>query len=206
MTESLTVRCPVCRRAHRYTAPAYPCACGRPVAPSLDPDGTVAEVRHRAWEEEWVEVRCAACGDEGQWPRPELGCPCGTVLRLPVHDPFDTVEAVVRYLRTLGHGDLHRARRGLASGVGLAGRGVLVQVDPTGSPATARDVECLWLTAMTRSARRVLHFSLAAYPAGVRARADLLHVPLFVLGPGTGPRPANAPAAALAATAADGTG
>ncbi|MGP2442551.1 hypothetical protein [Streptomyces sp. JW3] len=199
MTESLTVRCPVCRRAHRYTAAAYPCACGTPVAPPLDPDGTVTEVRHRAWDEEWIGVRCASCGGMGQRPRPELGCPCGTVLSLPVHDPFDLVAAVVRYLGRLGHRDLLHARRGLTAGVGLAGRGVLAQVDPSGAAATVRDVECLWLTAATRSARCV-HFSSAAYPAEVRARADLLRVPLFVLGPGHVPRPVNGAAAAMDAT------
>ncbi|MEU4659447.1 hypothetical protein AB0G32_36890 [Streptomyces sp. NPDC023723] len=198
MTESLTVRCPVCRRAHRYTAPAYPCACGTPVAPALDPDGTVTEVRRRVWEEEWIGVRCGACGGRGQRPRPELGCPCGTVLSLPVRDPFDLVAVVARHLHGLGHRDLHHARRGLTGGVGLAGRGLLAQVDPSGSPATVRDVECLWLTATVRSARGV-HFSRTGYAAEVRARADQLGVPLFVLGPGAVPRPANGAAAALGA-------
>ncbi|WP_225825262.1 hypothetical protein [Streptomyces naphthomycinicus] len=84
MPESVPVRCPVCRRAHVYTAPAYPCACGTPAAPRLDPAAEPAVAAHRAWEEEWLTVPCAACGRHNHWPRPELGCPCGTVLRVPV--------------------------------------------------------------------------------------------------------------------------
>src|SRR5690606_6914546 len=84
MSEYLTVRCPVCRRAPRSTLPSYPCACGAPVAPPLDRHRPAVPVAHRAWQEEWVTVRCAACGLPGEWPRPELGCPCGTSLRIPV--------------------------------------------------------------------------------------------------------------------------
>ncbi|PKW10831.1 hypothetical protein SAMN05428944_1967 [Streptomyces sp. 1222.5] len=84
MPESVPVRCPACRRAHLYTAPAYPCACGAPTAPRLDPATEPAVSAHRAWDDEWLTVPCAVCGRRNQWPRPELGCPCGTVLRVPV--------------------------------------------------------------------------------------------------------------------------
>ncbi|MET8773187.1 hypothetical protein ABZV94_41050, partial [Streptomyces sp. NPDC004658] len=84
MPESVPVRCPACRRAHVYTAPAYPCVCGAPTAPGLDPAAEPAVAAHRAWDDEWVTVPCAACGRLGHWPHPELGCPCGTVLRIPV--------------------------------------------------------------------------------------------------------------------------
>ncbi|WP_320776771.1 hypothetical protein [Streptomyces sp. CRN 30] len=124
-------------------------------------------------------------------------------VRCPAGGSPDTVAAVERYLARLGHRDLHRARRGLTTGVGLAGRGMLALVDPTGAPVTARDVECLWLTAMTRSAR-CLHFSLTGYAEEVRARAELLPVGLFVLDPADGPRPVNGPAAALDAAASRG--
>ncbi|MFE5828950.1 hypothetical protein ACFQ67_31950 [Streptomyces sp. NPDC056488] len=47
--------------------------------------GAVAEpITHRNWTDEWVTVRCGACGREGDWPHPELGCQCGAVLRVPV--------------------------------------------------------------------------------------------------------------------------
>ncbi|MEU0217630.1 hypothetical protein ABZ281_22070, partial [Streptomyces sp. NPDC006265] len=84
MAETVPVRCPACRREHRYTAPAYPCACGAPVAPRLDRDGSATPVSHRVWQDDWVPVRCGSCGRRGEWPRPEVGCACGVVLRVAV--------------------------------------------------------------------------------------------------------------------------
>ncbi len=84
MGESVSVRCPECRRSHAYAAPAFPCPCGHPVAPQLIPGATVERIRHRTWLDAWVTVRCRACGREDQWPHPELGCGCGAVLRVPV--------------------------------------------------------------------------------------------------------------------------
>ncbi|MER6393593.1 hypothetical protein ABT236_34670 [Streptomyces sp. NPDC001523] len=35
-----------------------------------------------------MAVRCEACGREGEWPSPEVGCgSCGTVALIPVHPP-----------------------------------------------------------------------------------------------------------------------
>lgn len=306
MAESVPVRCPSCRREHRFTAPSYPCACGAPVAPRLDRDGTVTPVAHRVWQDDWVTVRCESCGRHGEWPRPEVGCPCGVVLRVPVTEgrgaagrggrpgqdmateeglgaggatgqgttadddlgadrdiavdadaeavrdaapgpgsgtgprdaaatagraaasaptegtpasagagtdrpPFrsvtirtalDAVTAAALYLRWLGYRGVRRADQRPPSGIGLAARGVVALVDPAMRPATLRDVECLWLTAMTESAD-CLYFSLAGYADDARARADALGIPLFVLDLTGTPRPVNAPAGALDAA---GTG
>ncbi|QOV43794.1 hypothetical protein [Streptomyces chromofuscus] len=213
MPESLPVRCPACRRELLYTAPSYPCACGAPTGPPLDRCAAPQPVTRRSWDEEWVEVRCVPCGRRNQWPRPELGCPCGTVLRLPVAAPgagrrrpvtlrtaLDAVTAAALYLHRLGHRDLRRADQRPPSGVALAARGLVAQVDPSARPASVRDVECLWLTAMSESAQCV-YFSLAGYAAGARARADALGVPLFVVDGGTGvPRPVNQPADTLHST------
>ncbi|MFF3285989.1 hypothetical protein [Streptomyces sp. NPDC003023] len=84
MTESMPVRCPVCRRDHLYEAPVYPCACGAPLAPPLLRAARPEPITHRTWTDDWVTVRCPECDRQGQWPQPELGCPCGTVLRVPV--------------------------------------------------------------------------------------------------------------------------
>ncbi|MFE3641317.1 hypothetical protein ACFXOM_09985 [Streptomyces sp. NPDC059169] len=84
MGDHVPVRCPVCRRAHTFASPVYPCACGAPLAPPLLRGAPPVPIRHRNWTDEWVGVRCQACGREGEWPQPELGCPCGTVLRIPV--------------------------------------------------------------------------------------------------------------------------
>lgn len=43
-----------------------------------------AVITHRTWNDDWVSVRCHSCGRRDQWPHPELCCPCGTVLRIPV--------------------------------------------------------------------------------------------------------------------------
>ncbi|MET8167649.1 hypothetical protein ABZT34_25895 [Streptomyces sp. NPDC005329] len=69
-------------------------------------------------------------------------------------------------------------------------------MDPSVRPASLRDVECLWLTAMTESADCV-YFSLAGYAEDARARADQLRVPLFVLDLTGTPQPVNAMADAL---------
>ncbi|MFJ9815738.1 hypothetical protein ACIRU3_10765 [Streptomyces sp. NPDC101151] len=230
MPESVPVRCPACRREHVYTAPPYPCACGRPAALRLDRAAGPAVLAHRAWDEDWVTVRCAACGRSNQWPHPELGCPCGTVLRLALSDapppvaparaaapkatacrtPFrpvtirtarDAVTATALYLRWLGYRDIRRADQRPTSGIGLAAPGLVAQVDPAVRPAALRDVECLWLTAMTESANCV-YFSLSGYAEDARARADTLGVPLFVLDLTGTPTPVNAPGRELAESGA----
>ncbi|MGA5898686.1 hypothetical protein [Streptomyces venetus] len=244
MAETVPVRCPACHREHRYTAPAYPCACGAPVAPRLDRHGVATPVSHRVWQDDWVTVRCRSCGRGGEWPRPEVGCSCGVVMRVPVMDaqsvaeqddatgqdatpdldtgadrrdtaaapaarpPFhsvtirtalDAVTATALYLRWLGYQGVRRADQRPPSGIGLAARGVVAQVDPAVRPATLRDVECLWLTAMTESSN-CLYFSLTGYTAEARSRADALGIPLFVLDLTGTPRPVNEPAGALAGT------
>ena len=246
MSESVPVRCPVCRREHLYAAPTYPCACGAPVSPPLEPGAEARAVTYQVWEEAWVTVGCALCGRRSEWPHPELGCACGTVLRiavraagegparsvperatagggtatsadapaaeraLPAEKPpsspprrafqpltirtaRDAVTVAALYLRWLGYQDIRRADQRQPSGIGLAARGLLAQVDPTVRPASPRDVECLWLTAMTESAHCV-YFSLAGYTTEARARADALGVPLFVLDLTGTPQPVNSPA------------
>lgn len=254
MPESVPVRCPACGRAHVYTAPVYPCACGAPTAPRLDPAAEPAVTAHRAWDDEWISVPCGACGRLGQWPHPELGCSCGTVLRIPVTRtpaepppadlrtpgstpeppqtgprtptvPADTaapgrrpvfrsrairtardaVTVAALYLRWLGYEDIRRADQRPPNGIGLAAHGLLAQVDPTVRPAAPRDVECLWLTAMTESAHCV-YFSLAGYTDDARAGADALGIPLFVLDLAGVPQPVNGPAGTLDATGAPGPG
>ncbi len=284
MSESVSLRCPACRREHLYAAPVYPCACGTPVAPTLDPRGVATTVVHRSWDDEWVPVHCTACGRENEWPSPELGCPCGVLLRVGVAEtgrsgggdggtggdgdgeasaevdaqagaetanvsgapvtgpeadrgrdvnassepnvdtppeptpgpsavtnaaeptppptprrPFqpitirtarDAVTAAAVYLRWLGYRDIRRADQRPPTGIGIAAHGLLAQVDPTVAPASLRDVECLWLTAMTESVDCV-YFSLAGYAPDARARADSLGVPLFVLDLTGTPQPVN---------------
>jgi hypothetical protein len=285
MAESVPVRCPACRREHLFAAPSYPCVCGAPVTPPLDRLADPAPVTHRTWDEDWVTVPCDTCGRADQWPHPELGCPCGTMLRIPVrgvrrplraevvpgtgapadletepeaaphtpeppppgtaappplstagaspapaapgsplipdHVPLprttptprpvfqpvtirtarDAVTAAALYLRWLGYRDIRKADQRPPTGIGLAARGILAQVDPTVRPATLRDVECLWLTAMSESTGCV-YFSLAGYADDAHRRADALGIPLFVLDLTGTPQPVNTHADELLATGA----
>lgn len=108
----------------------------------------------------------------------------------------DAVTAAALHLRRLGYRDIRRADQRPTSGIGLAARGLPAQVDPTTGPASLRDVECLWLTAMSESAQCV-YFSLCGYADDARDRADTLDIPLFVLDLTGTPQPVNAPAARL---------
>ncbi|WP_405943682.1 hypothetical protein [Streptomyces sp. NBC_00932] len=93
---SAVVRCPVCHKEHAYLATVLPCACGAPLAPPLLTDAPPEPLTRRSWSDEWVAVRCTSCGRQDEWPRPELGCSCGTVLRLavrPVTAPPDTASS-----------------------------------------------------------------------------------------------------------------
>ncbi|MEV7339471.1 hypothetical protein [Streptomyces sp. NPDC093544] len=113
----------------------------------------------------------------------------------------DAVTAAALYLRWLGYRDIRRADQRPPTGIGLAARGILAQVDPTVRPASLRDVECLWLTAMTESAECV-YFSLSGFADDARALADTLGVPLFVLDLTGTPQPVNTPADELLAPGA----
>ncbi|MEV5612387.1 hypothetical protein [Streptomyces sp. NPDC052225] len=230
MAEPVRVRCPACTREHVYVAPVLPCACGAPVAPPLLRGAAAEPVSDRTWADDWVTLRCPMCGRRDRWPRPELGCDCGTVLRVPVqgdqlpapaHIPLprtaatprpafqpvairtarDAVTAAALYLRWLGYLEVRRADQRPPSGIGLAARGVIAQVEPSVRPATVRDVECLWLQAMTESAACV-YFSLAGYLDTARTRADELGIPLFVLDLAGVPQPVNSPADELIASGA----
>ncbi|MEU2260023.1 hypothetical protein ABZ557_07005 [Streptomyces sp. NPDC019645] len=131
MGDHVPVRCPVCRRAHTFASPVYPCACGAPLAPPLLQGAPAEPIRHRTWTDDWVTVRCLACGRQDQWPQPELGCPCGTVLRIPVRpvtatpEPSAGAAAAHRTSATASGG----AGDPFAPGAGGAGPG------GTGSPA-----------------------------------------------------------------------
>ncbi|WP_030896804.1 hypothetical protein [Streptomyces sp. NRRL S-474] len=175
----VTVRCEACGRCGEWPRPEVGCSCGVllrvPVVEATEPPAPLT---------------------------PETATERGTApARPPFHSvtirtALDAVTATALYLRWLGYRGVRRADQRPPSGIGLAARGVVAQVDPADRPATLRDVECLWLTAMTESAD-CLYVSLAGYAEDARARADALGVPLFVLDLTGTPRPVNAPADAL---------
>ncbi|MFI9272323.1 hypothetical protein ACIGXM_16605 [Kitasatospora sp. NPDC052896] len=78
------IRCPACRREHRYEPPTLPCPCGAALKVPLLPGGVPVQVRFRSWEDSWLSMRCPHCGRSDQWPQPEFTCNCGATVRLPV--------------------------------------------------------------------------------------------------------------------------
>ncbi|MEO3974487.1 hypothetical protein [Streptomyces sp. CAU 1734] len=249
MADSVSVRCPSCRRDHRFTSPVHPCVCGAPVAPPLVPAAAPELIVHRTWDEEWVEVRCPECGIHSHWPQPELGCPCGTLLRIPVvpsapagpgapaeppeqpprdradsagrADPpvparpsfqpvairtaRDAVAAAELYLDWLGFRDVRREpppeRAPAVPAAELSGPGLIARVDASMLPATARDIECVWLKGLVSSESAVF-FSLAGYADDARLRADELGIPLFTMDLAGSPQPANDRASQLVSAGA----
>ncbi|MFF2186802.1 hypothetical protein [Streptomyces sp. NPDC058155] len=184
-----------------FTASAYPCPCGSAVTAPLVAGAPPTRILRRTWDEEWVTVSCTGCGRRDQWPQPELGCPCGAMLRIPVRPVTvgtgrDAVHAAALYLRGIGFPDVLRSGERPEAGVDLRGPGIVAQVDLGIRPADSRAVECLWLSALTESAVSAF-FSPAGYADEARERADTLGVSLFLLDPTGVPRPVNGPAAEL---------
>ncbi|MGW3912138.1 hypothetical protein ACWEBX_11550 [Streptomyces sp. NPDC005070] len=218
--EWTTVRCDTCGRGSQWPQPELGCPCGTtlriplrtaparatgPVARQADGEaGTPRDGDREAGAD--TPEDSGPAGDAGRVPRAGLGQSGhdGGTDRRPAFRPVairtarDAVTAAALYLGWLGYRDIRRADQRPTSGIGLAARGVLAQVDPTVRPASLRDVECLWLTAMTESANCVF-FSLAGYAEDARARADTLGVPLFVLDLTGTPQPVNSPADELIA-------
>ncbi|MFE2881622.1 hypothetical protein ACUXZZ_09485 [Streptomyces graminifolii] len=168
----IAVRCAACGRLDEWPYPELGCPCGTllriPVA-GEEPTSKPA-------------VRTTRLGADVRG-RPAF-------QPVTIRTARDAVTAAALYLRWLGYRDIRRADQRPPSGIGLAARGILAQVDPTVRPASLRDVECLWLTAMTESTECV-YFSLAGYADDARAHADNLGVPLFVLDLTGTPQPVN---------------
>nr|WP_107430234.1 hypothetical protein [Streptomyces bobili] len=210
--EWITVHCRSCGRHGQWPRPELGCACGAVLRlPLTDPaegpaDGATDEGGGETGDRTGPPTDAPEGGpaDTGQPtdtppPSPPLSRP--PFRPIAIRTARDAVTATALYLRWLGHQDIRRADQRPTSGIGLAARGLLAHVDPSVHPASLRDVECLWLTAMTASADCV-YFSLAGYTADARARADSLAVPLFVLDLTGTPQPVNAAAEGLDAPGA----
>ncbi|MFI6460584.1 hypothetical protein [Streptomyces sp. NPDC050528] len=168
----IAVRCAACGRLDEWPYPELGCPCGTLLRIPVAGAEPTAEPAPRA----------AKAGAEADG-RPAF-------QPVTIRTARDAVTAAALYLRWLGYRDIRRADQRPPSGIGLAARGILAQVDPTVRPASLRDVECLWLTAMTESTECV-YFSLAGYADDARVRADALGIPLFVLDLTGTPQPVN---------------
>lgn len=221
----VTVPCDTCGRADQWPHPELGCPCGamlripvrgvrRPLRAEITPGTGVPADLEPDPEPETAPHTPAppppgtAAATAGSPLVPDhVPLPHTTPTPRPVFQPVtirtarDAVTAAAMYLRWLGYRDIRRADQRPPSGIGLAARGMLAQVDPTVRPASLRDVECLWLTAMSESTGCV-YFSLAGYAEGARRRADALGIPLFVLDLTGTPQPVNTHAYELVATGA----
>jgi hypothetical protein len=166
------VACDACGRRDEWPHPELGCPCGTVLRIPVEGAGPAARPAARG--------SGLAKDDRG---RPAF-------QPVTIRTARDAVTAAALYLRWLGYQDIRRADQRPPSGIGLAARGVLAQVDPTVRPASLRDVECLWLTAMTESTGCV-YFSLSGYADDARVRADALGIPLFVLDLTGTPQPVN---------------
>ncbi|MEU5953086.1 hypothetical protein [Streptomyces sp. NPDC047525] len=117
---------------------------------------------------------------------------------VPVRTARDAVTVAALYLRWLGYGEIRGAVKRAPSGVRVAARGMIALIEPSVQPTSLRDVECVWLSAMTESVSCVC-FSLAGYEEPARARADALSIPLFVIDLTGTPQPVNSAADELMA-------
>ncbi|MFD4523019.1 hypothetical protein ACFWP7_03580 [Streptomyces sp. NPDC058470] len=208
----VTVRCEACGREDQWPAPELGCPCGtelripvRGIRRAQHTPGAVAEASRDTDEDTRPQTLPGPRAHPADSPPPTSEdtspAPRPAFRPVTIRTARDAVTATALYLRWLGYRDIRRADQRPPSGIGLAARGILAQVDPTVRPASLRDVECLWLTAMTESAGCV-YFSLAGFADDARARADTLGVPLFVLDLTGTPQPVNGTADELVATGA----
>ncbi|MDX3230019.1 hypothetical protein [Streptomyces sp. ME19-01-6] len=180
--------CALCGRQGHWPRPEFGCVCGAlvrvPVASAPGPT-----------------ERAPAPARGGGPATPAAAPPSRAVLRpafrpVTIRTARDAVTAAAQYLTWLGFGGVRRPEGQEESGVDLCGPGVVAQVDPTTRPTALRDIECLWLNGLNESAVSVF-FSLAGYARDARARADALHMPLFIMDLTGTPQPVNDPADAL---------
>ncbi|MCI3933824.1 hypothetical protein [Streptomyces sp. AN091965] len=166
----VTVRCRACGRAADWPQPEVGCACG-------------AVLR--------IPVRTEAVSPAGPDlapPKPPLSAappaPRPAFRPVPVRSARDAVTTAALYLRWLGYADVRDAEPGAGgrapSGARLAARGVLAHVEPSARPASLRDLECAWLTALTHEVTCVC-FALSDFTPEACERAAELGVPLFLI-------------------------
>ncbi|MFJ7196628.1 MULTISPECIES: hypothetical protein [unclassified Streptomyces] len=189
----VAVRCPACGRLDQWPQPELCCPCGTvlrvPVRPAAD-DGDPAP-------------------EDGSRPAGPLHIPLPRTAPAPrpafravaIRSADDALATAARYLSWLGYRDVVRPPESSPARIDLRAAGLVARVDTATRPTTPRDVECLWLHALSASVTGIL-FSLPGYAPDAAARADGLGMPLFALDPAGTPRPVNSPADELLSSGA----
>nr|WSW65971.1 hypothetical protein OG461_07100 [Streptomyces sp. NBC_00995] len=180
----VTVRCRGCGRHDQWPQPELCCPCGAvlriPVRPVVTP-GRGGRPSSRAAGPSHIPLPRTAPA-----PRPPF-------RPLTIRTARDAVGAAALYLKWLGYREVVQPAGHPASRIDLRAAGLIAQVDSATRPTALRDVECLWLNALSASVSSVF-FSLAGYAPDARERADGLGIPLFVMDLTGTPQPVNGPA------------
>ncbi|THA79146.1 hypothetical protein E6R60_01060 [Streptomyces sp. A0642] len=182
----VTVRCLGCGRHDQWPQPELCCPCGAVLRIPVRPVAAPGSSSRRARPAHIPLPRTAPA------PRPPF-------RPLTIRTARDAVASAALYLKWLGYRDVVGAAERPASRIDLRAAGLVAQVDSTTRPATLRDIECLWLNALSASVSSVF-FSLAGYAPDARERADGLGIPLFVMDLTGTPQPVNSPADELLST------
>ncbi|MET8682777.1 hypothetical protein ABZV77_01005 [Streptomyces sp. NPDC004732] len=227
--EWVTACCGACGREGHWPQPELDCACGAvlrvPVAGTVEEAGKAGKAATGAGVEAGESAAEHPADEElpggENAPPGSPKAPPGLPSHIPlprtaprprpafrpvtIRDARDAVTVAALYLRWLGYLNTRSAARRPPSGSRIVARGMLAQVEPALRPTTLRDVECLWLTAMTEAGDTPVtcaFFSLAGYTPGARTRADTLGVPLFTMDATGTPQPVNSAADELVAAGA----
>ncbi|MFF2961986.1 hypothetical protein ACFVT1_24310 [Streptomyces sp. NPDC057963] len=183
------VRCRSCGRLDQWPQPELYCPCGavlripvRPPAASHDTDATASPADG------------GRSARPSHIPLPRTAPPPRPAFRpRPIRTAPDAVACAALYLNWLGYHDVVQPAERSPERIDLRATGLIARVDATTRPTALRDVECLWLHALSASVTSVF-FSLAGYAEDAEARADGLGLPLFLMDVTGTPLPANSPA------------
>lgn len=184
----VTVCCPSCGRRDQWPQPELCCPCG-----------TVLR----------VPVRPVTAADDEPGPAGPSHIPLPRTAPAPrpafravaIHGAGDALATAARYLSWLGYRDVVQSSKPSPARIDLRASGVVARVDTVARPTALRDVECLWLNALSASVTGIF-FSLPGYAPDASARAEGLGMPLFVMDPAGTPQPVNSPADELLSTGA----
>ncbi|MFF7359287.1 hypothetical protein [Streptomyces sp. NPDC008125] len=202
----ITARCAACGRDDQWPQPELGCACGTvlrvpvrtepPTAsePETGTDPGAAGGPHAEPE--------AGAGPPAHIPLPRTAPPPRPPFRpAPVRTARDAVTAAGQYLGWLGFQRVVQPLERPASRVDLRADGALAQVETSTCPTGVREIECLWLNALSASVSGIF-FSLAGYEEAAVRRADLVAMPLFSMDLTGTPQPVNGAAEDLLGTGA----
>ncbi|WP_189275974.1 hypothetical protein [Streptomyces atratus] len=190
----VTVRCRTCGRHDQWPQPELCCPCGTvlriPVRPVTETDSAPGPAGG------------ARPDRPSHIPLPRTAPPPRPAFQpLPIGTAHDAVASAARYLKWLGYHDVVQPAERSPARIDLRATGLIAQVDAVSRPTVLRDVECLWLNALSASVTSVF-FSLAGYAQDAEARADGLGMPLFVMDRTGTPQPVNSAADQLISTGA----